>query len=115
MYTRTLVASVAVAITLLLSSCGGGGGGSDAPVPVPTVQTPPASSDIAVSGFVAKGTITGGVVRATQYVNGVATAGTTTERWQFWVNNTYEPKIPNKYYLKPGDIVLWKFVQDQAK
>ena len=74
MYTRTLVASVAVAITLLLSSCGGGGGGSDAPVPVPTVQTPPASSDIAVSGFVAKGTITGGVVRATQYVNGVATA-----------------------------------------
>ena len=46
-------------------------------------------------------------------VNGVATAGTTTERWQFWVNNTYEPKTPNKYYLKPGDIILWKFVRNQ--
>jgi hypothetical protein len=47
-------------------------------------------------------------------VNGVSTTGTSTERWQFWVNNTYEPKIPNKYYLKPGDIVLWKFVTVQA-
>jgi hypothetical protein len=47
-------------------------------------------------------------------VNGVSTTGTSTERWQFWVNNTYEPRIPNKYYLKPGDIVLWKFVTVQA-
>ena len=36
-------------------------------------------------------------------------------RWQFWVDNTYEPRTADKYYLKPGDIVLWKYVRDQAK
>lgn len=47
-------------------------------------------------------------------VNGISGTGTSTERWQYWVNNTYEPKIPNKYYLKPGDIILWKFAPPQG-
>lgn len=47
-------------------------------------------------------------------VNSISTSGSSTERWQYWVNNTYEPKIPNKYYLKPGDIILWKFVAPQG-
>jgi hypothetical protein len=41
--------------------------------------------------------------------------GTTTVRWQYWVNNTYEPRIAAKYYLKPGDIVLFKYVTEQPK
>jgi hypothetical protein len=48
-------------------------------------------------------------------MDGISATGTSSERWQYWVNNTYEPKVPNKYYLKPGDIVLWKFVREQAK
>ena len=36
-------------------------------------------------------------------------------RWQYWINNTYEPRVAGKYYLKPGDIVLWKYVQEQSK
>ncbi len=47
-------------------------------------------------------------------IDGVSTSGTSTARWQYWINNTYEPKSPNKYYLKPGDIVLWKFVIPQV-
>lgn len=47
-------------------------------------------------------------------VNSISTSGSSTERWQYWVNNTYEPKIPNKYYLKPGDIILWKFTPPQG-
>jgi Domain of unknown function (DUF4430) len=40
--------------------------------------------------------------------------GTSTTRWQYWINNTYEPRIASKYYMKPGDIVLWKYVTEQA-
>ncbi len=47
-------------------------------------------------------------------IDGLRNATSTGERWQYWVNNTYEPKVPNKYYLKPGDIVLWKFVSPQG-
>lgn len=47
-------------------------------------------------------------------IDGVLAKGTSTERWQYWINNTYEPKTPNKYYLKPGDIILWKFANDQS-
>lgn len=36
-------------------------------------------------------------------------------RWQYWVNNTYEPRVASKYYLKPGDIVVWKYVVEQNK
>ena len=48
-------------------------------------------------------------------INSVSATGSSTERWQYWVNNTYEPKVSNKYYLKPGDIVLWKFTIDQSR
>lgn len=47
-------------------------------------------------------------------INGIVTTGTSSERWQFWVDNVYEPKTPNKYYLKPGDIVVWKFAPPQG-
>ena len=46
-------------------------------------------------------------------VNGVAT--TENERWQYWVNNTYEPRPASNYFLKPGDIVVWKFTKEQSK
>jgi hypothetical protein len=36
-------------------------------------------------------------------------------RWQYWINNTYEPRIASKYFLKPGDIVEWKYVKEQMK
>lgn len=36
-------------------------------------------------------------------------------RWQYWVDNNYEPRIAGKYYLKPGDIILWKFTKEQSK
>lgn len=36
-------------------------------------------------------------------------------RWQYWVNNIYEPAPANKYYLKPGDIVVWKYVKEQQE
>lgn len=35
--------------------------------------------------------------------------------WQYWVNNSYQPVPANKYYLKPGDIVVWKYVSEQKK
>lgn len=41
--------------------------------------------------------------------------GTSSVRWQYWVNNTYEPRIASKYYLKPGDIVMWKYVIEQTR
>jgi hypothetical protein len=34
--------------------------------------------------------------------------------WQYWVNNNYEPRTPSKYYLKPGDIVVWKYIKTQT-
>lgn len=48
-------------------------------------------------------------------INAISTSGTSSERWQYWVNNTYEPKIASKYYLKPGDIVVWKFIKELGK
>ena len=37
----------------------------------------------------------------------------TSMRWQYWVNNNYEPRTSSKYFLKPGDIVVWKYVKEQ--
>ena len=36
-------------------------------------------------------------------------------RWQYWVNNNYEPRIASKYFLKPGDLVVWKYVKEQQE
>lgn len=36
-------------------------------------------------------------------------------RWQYWVNNNYESIASSKYFLKPGDIVVWKYATEQAK
>lgn len=35
-------------------------------------------------------------------------------RWQYWVNNTYEPRGAGNYFIKPGDIVLWKYAKEQS-
>ena len=43
------------------------------------------------------------------------TKGTSTTRWQFWINNTYEPRVASKYYLRPGDMVMWKYFAEQTK
>ena len=48
-------------------------------------------------------------------IDGVLASATSSERWQYWVNNNYEPRVPDKYYLKPGDIIVWKFTADQSK
>lgn len=48
-------------------------------------------------------------------IDGFKNDAATNTRWQYWVNNTYEPRIASKYYLKPGDIVMWKYVVEQNK
>ena len=48
-------------------------------------------------------------------IDGVATDETLGTRWQYWVNNVYEPREPSRYFLKPGDIVQWKYVVEQQK
>jgi hypothetical protein len=48
-------------------------------------------------------------------INGIQNDAKTNMRWQYWINNTYEPRIASKYFLKPGDIVLWKYAAEQTK
>lgn len=48
-------------------------------------------------------------------INGVANDKATNMRWQYWINNTYEPRIASKYYIKPSDIIVWKYVVEQPK
>jgi hypothetical protein len=48
-------------------------------------------------------------------IDGVQNDAQTNMRWQYWVDNTYEPRISSKYFLKPGDIVEWKYVKEQQK
>lgn len=48
-------------------------------------------------------------------IDGVANDSEKNLRWQYWINNTYEPRVASKYYLKPGDIVVWKYVVEQNK
>ena len=50
-----------------------------------------------------------------QAIDGISNDVKTGMRWQYWVDNKYEPRNSSKYYLKPGDIVLWKYVKDQEK
>ncbi len=52
-------------------------------------------------------------VSTLESIDSIANDGSTNMRWQFWVDNTYEPRTAGKYYLKPGDIVLWKYVREQ--
>jgi hypothetical protein len=48
-------------------------------------------------------------------IDGIQNDAKTNMRWQYWINNTYEPRIASKYFLKPGDIVEWKYVKEQMK
>ena len=48
-------------------------------------------------------------------INATANDPKTGVHWQYWINNTYQPKIASKYFLKPGDIVFWKYVRNQGK
>ena len=48
-------------------------------------------------------------------INDIANDTNANMRWQYWINNTYEPRIASKYYIKPGDIVVWKYVREQPK
>ncbi len=45
-------------------------------------------------------------------IDGIPATETPGMRWQYWVNNAYEPRIADKYYLKPGDIVVWKYARE---
>ncbi len=46
-------------------------------------------------------------------VNNIVNDQKTDMRWQYWVNNTYEPRVASKYFLKPGDLVVWKYAKEQ--
>jgi hypothetical protein len=48
-------------------------------------------------------------------INGLANDAANEMRWQYWVNNNYEPRVASKYYLKPGDIVVWKYIAEQPR
>ena len=48
-------------------------------------------------------------------VDGISNESKLSMRWQYWVNNNYEPRIASKYYLKPGDLVVWKYTKEQPK
>ena len=50
-----------------------------------------------------------------QSIDGITNESNTSMRWQYWVNNNYEPRIASKYYLKPGDLVVWKYAKEQAR
>lgn len=54
-------------------------------------------------------------LRTVLSINGIQNDQKINMRWQYWVDNTYEPRIASKYFLKPGDIILWKYVAEQAK
>ena len=58
---------------------------------------------------------TGSNLSTVQSIDGITNESKTSMRWQYWVNNNYEPRIASKYYLKPGDLVVWKYVKEQAK
>ena len=60
--------------------------------------------------------VTEGTDEKNLVVTAVSDVATNKEsRWQYWVNNTHEPRIANKYFLKPGDIVVWKFAKEQVR
>ena len=58
---------------------------------------------------------TGNKATTIESIDTIRNDGAAHMRWQYWINNTYEPRVAGKYYLKPGDIVLWKYVKDQAE
>jgi hypothetical protein len=35
--------------------------------------------------------------------------------WQYWVNNQYASVAADKYLVKPGDVIMWKFTSSQFK
>lgn len=45
-------------------------------------------------------------------LDGVAN-GADNKYWQFWVNNGYAQIAADKYPVKPGDAIMWKFTNAQ--
>ncbi len=45
-------------------------------------------------------------------VDGIANDPKEGRRWQFWVNNVYEPRVISKTYLKPGDIIVVSYAKE---
>ena len=41
--------------------------------------------------------------------------GADNKYWQFWVNNEYSQAAADKYSVKGGDAVLWKFTNAQQE
>ena len=37
--------------------------------------------------------------------------GTDNKFWQYWVNNEQVQVSADKYTVKPGDVIMWKFVK----
>ncbi|MFA6410719.1 MAG: DUF4430 domain-containing protein [Candidatus Buchananbacteria bacterium] len=46
-------------------------------------------------------------------INNIANSDKTNRFWHYWVNNEYAEVGASKYGLKTGDIVEWKYVQNQ--
>lgn len=57
----------------------------------------------------------GGKNRTVLAIDGVANGAEPGARWQYWINNTYEPRIASQYFIRPGDIILWKYVKEQPR
>lgn len=48
------------------------------------------------------------------FVEAIAGVKNTTEKfWQFWVNNKFGDKAADRYEIKDGDVVEWKFIKSQ--
>jgi hypothetical protein len=46
-------------------------------------------------------------------IDGVSNDAESGRSWRWWVNNTEVPRPAAKYYLKPGDIVVWRYGAQQ--
>jgi hypothetical protein len=47
-------------------------------------------------------------------IDGVENDSASGRVWRWWVNNTEIPRPAAKYYLKPGDIVLWRYGSSES-
>jgi hypothetical protein len=45
-------------------------------------------------------------------IDAVTNDGNEGKRWKYWVNNVEEPRSIDKYYLKPGDIVVVAYAKE---
>jgi len=47
-------------------------------------------------------------------IDGIKNDAEDGRRWQYWRNNTYEPRIMSKSYLAPGDLIIVIYAKEQG-